>query len=174
MSICGHKNFNSNNNNNHDCDFNNNNNNNNSNDNLRLFNKICKETNVIYHNYASSKGISDTTFWILYSIYYYGEGITQTDICEEWFYSAQTINSALKSMEQKGLITLKLAPESKKNKQIFFTDTGRSLAEELVLPVIKAEEQSFTGLDKKELEAMFDVSFKHLRQLENLITNLYL
>lgn len=171
MSICGHKNFNSNNNNNHDCDFNNNNNNN-SNDNLRLFNKICKETNVIYHNYASSKGVSDTTFWILYSIYYYGEGITQTDICEEWFYSAQTINSALKSMEQKGLITLRLAPESKKNKQIFFTDTGSSLADELVLPVIKAEEQSFTGLDKKELEAMFDVSFKHLRQLENLITNL--
>lgn len=170
MSICGHKNFNSNNNNNHDCDFNNNNNN--SNDNLRLFNKICKETNVIYHNYASSKGVSDTTFWILYSIYYYGEGITQTDICEEWFYSAQTINSALKSMEQKGLITLKLAPESKKSKQIFFTDTGHSLAEDLVLPVIKAEEQSFTGLDKKELEAMFDVSFKHLRQLENLITNL--
>lgn len=173
MSICGHKNFNSNNNNNHDCDFNNNNNNN-SNDNLRLFNKICKETNVIYHNYASSKGVSDTTFWILYSIYYYGEGITQTDICEEWFYSAQTINSALKSMEQKGLITLRLAPESKKNKQIFFTDTGHSLADELVLPIIKAEEQSFTGLDKKELEAMFDVSFKHLRQLENLITNLYL
>lgn len=171
MSICGHKNFNSNNNNNHDCDFNNNNNNN-SNDNLRLFNKICKETNVIYHNYASSKGVSDTTFWILYSIYYYGEGITQTDICEEWFYSAQTINSALKSMEQKGLITLRLAPESKKNKQIFFTDTGRSLADELVLPVIKAEEQSFTGFDKKELEAMFDVSFKHLKQLENLITNL--
>ena len=64
--------------------------------------------------------------------------------------------------------------KGKKNKQIFFTDTGRSLAEELVLPVIKAEEQSFTGLDKKELEAMFDVSFKHLRQLENLITNLYL
>ena len=172
MNICEHKNFNS---NSPDCDFNsnsNNNNNNNNNNNLRLFNKICKETNVIYHNYASSKGVSDTTFWILYSICYYGEGITQTDICEEWFYSAQTINSALKSMEQKGLITLKLAPESKKSKQIFFTDTGRSLAEELVLPVIKAEEQSFTGLDKKELETMFDVSFKHLGQLENLITNL--
>ena len=72
------------------------------------------------------------------------------------------------------LSILPLNPWNKKNKQIFFTDTGRSLAEELVLPVIKAEEQSFTGLDKKELEAMFDVSFKHLRQLENLITNLYL
>ena len=63
MSICSHNNSN------------NNDNNINSNNNLRLFNKICKETNVIYHNYASSKGVSDTTFWILYSIYYYGEGL---------------------------------------------------------------------------------------------------
>lgn len=145
---------------------------NNGNNGLRLFNKICKETNVIYHNYAASKGISDTTFWILYSIYYYGEGITQTDICEEWFYSAQTINSALKAMEQKELITLKLAPENKKSKQIYFTEKGHLFADELIQPVIDAEKQSFTGLDKKELEAMFDISFNHLKQLEKLINNL--
>lgn len=133
---------------------------------------MCKETNVIYHNYAVSKGVSDTTFWILYSIYYYGEGITQTDICEEWFYSAQTINSALKSMEQKELIKLKLAPDSKKTKQIFFTDKGHMLAEKLIQPVIDAEKLSFTGLGKKELDAMFDISFIHLKQLEKLINNL--
>ena len=80
----------------------------------------------------------------------------------------------LNPWNKKDLSLSSLLLKAKKNKQIFFTDTGRSLAEELVLPVIKAEEQSFTGLDKKELEAMFDVSFKHLRQLENLITNLYL
>ena len=152
-------------------EYNNNNNNNNINS-LRLFNKICKETNVIYHNYAVSKGVSDTTFWILYSIYYYGEGITQTDICEEWFYSAQTINSALKTMEQKELITLKLAPGSKKSKQLFFTDKGRILADELINPVIEAEKQSFSGLEQKELDTMFDISFKHLKQLEMLINNL--
>ena len=28
-------------------------------------------------------------------------GITQKNICEEWFYSAQTVNSSLKTMEKK-------------------------------------------------------------------------
>ena len=50
--------------------------------NLQMFNQVCKETNVIYHDYAAKNGISDTAFWIMYSVYYYGEGITQKNICE--------------------------------------------------------------------------------------------
>lgn len=111
--------------------------NNNNNNNIRLFNKICKETNVIYHNYASSKGVSDTTFWILYSIYYYGEGITQTDICEEWFYSAQTINSALKSMEQKDLSLSSLLLKAKKTSRYFSLTQGVVLQRNLCFLSLK-------------------------------------
>ena len=42
---------------------------------LRSFNQLSKETNVIYHNYAAANGMSDATFWILYTICYYGEGV---------------------------------------------------------------------------------------------------
>ena len=49
---------------------------------LRSFNQLSKETNVIYHNYAAANGMSDATFWILYTICYYGEGVTQKTICE--------------------------------------------------------------------------------------------
>ena len=75
---------------------------------LRSFNQLSKETNVIYHNYAAANGMSDATFWILYTICYYGEGVTQKTICEEWFYSAQTVNSSLKLLEKKNLIELSL------------------------------------------------------------------
>lgn len=124
--------------------------NNNNNNNLRLFNKICKETNVIYHNYASSKGISDTTFWILYSIYYYGEGSLRLIYVRSGSTVPRLSILPLNPWNKKDLSLSSLLLKAK-NKQIFFTDTGRSLAEELVLPVIKAEEQSFTGLDKKNL-----------------------
>lgn len=86
--------------------------------NLQMFNQVCKETNVIYHDYAAKNGISDTAFWIMYSVYYYGEGITQKNICEEWFYSAQTVNSSLKTMEKNGLIILEPSNDNKKEKQI--------------------------------------------------------
>ena len=82
--------------------------------NLQMFNQVCKETNVIYHDYAAKNGISDTAFWIMYSVYYYGEGITQKNICEEWFYSAQTVNSSLKTMEKNGLIILEPSNEIRK------------------------------------------------------------
>ena len=39
--------------------------------NLQMFNQVYKETNVIYHDYAAKNGISDTAFWIMYSVYYY-------------------------------------------------------------------------------------------------------
>ena len=114
-----------------------------------MFNQVCKETNVIYHDYAAKNGISDTAFWIMYSVYYYGEGITQKNICEEWFYSAQTVNSSLKTMEKNGLIILEPSNDNKKEKQIHFTKEGLLLAEKIIKPVIEAEKQSFEQLDSR-------------------------
>ena len=122
---------------------------------LRSFNQLSKETNVIYHNYAAANGMSDATFWILYTICYYGEGVTQKTICEEWFYSAQTVNSSLKLLEKKNLIELRLAPGNKKNK--------------LIVPVIEAEKLSFDAFDIQELKKMFRLSFEHVKQLEKLV-----
>ena len=52
---------------------------------LRSFNQLSKETNVIYHNYAAVNGMSDATFWILYTICYYGEGVTQKTSAKNGF-----------------------------------------------------------------------------------------
>ena len=139
---------------------------------LQKFNQICKETNVIYHDYAVKHGISDTVFWILYSIYYYGEGITQKNICEEWFYSAQTINSSLKTMEKNGLIILEPSKLNKKEKQIYFTKEGKALADKLIKPVIEAEKKSLDEIKEDELETMFDITYRHIKKLENLIGNI--
>ena len=140
--------------------------------NLQMFNQVCKETNVIYHDYAAKNGISDTAFWIMYSVYYYGEGITQKNICEEWFYSAQTVNSSLKTMEKNGLIILEPSKDNKKEKQIHFTKEGLLLAEKIIKPVIEAEKQSFEQLDNMEIEAMFELTYKHMKKLESLIESI--
>lgn len=36
---------------------------------LAAFNQLYKEMDEIYHVYAKEQGISDTVFWILYSLY---------------------------------------------------------------------------------------------------------
>ena len=56
------------------------------------YNQLFRELDNLYHNYAKSCGLSDSTLWILYSIYEDKEIHTQKDLCESWSYSKQTGN----------------------------------------------------------------------------------
>lgn len=136
---------------------------------LATFNRLHKKMNVLYHDYAKSVGLSDAAFWLMYSLYEYGQPCTQKDLCSAWFYAPQTINSALKSMEEQGFITLELAPKSRKNKQVFFTEAGKALVEEKIVPLVNAEERSFERLDEQERNQLLAITQKHIGILEEEI-----
>lgn len=139
---------------------------------LAAFNRAHKRMNVLYHNYAKDAGISDAAFWLMYSLYEKGEPCTQTKLCEAWFFTPQTINSALKSLEKQGLITLHLAPNSRKNKQFFFTEAGEQFVQENIIPLVQAEEQSFLRLDEQERNALLTITQKHIGILEEEINRI--
>ncbi len=139
---------------------------------LATFNQAHKRMNVLYHNYAKSIGISDAAFWLLYSLYEKGCPCTQTELCEIWFFVPQTINSALKSLEKQGLITLSLVPNSKKNKQFFFTKMGEQLVKEKIVPLVQAEEKSFLRLSEQEREVLLGITQKHIKILEEEINRI--
>lgn len=139
---------------------------------LAAFNRLHKKMNVLYHDYAKSVGLSDAAFWLLYSLYEYGQPCTQKDLCSAWFYAPQTINSALKSMEEQGLVSLELAPKSRKNKQIFFTEAGKVLIEEKIVPLVNAEELSFERLDEQERSQLLEITQKHIEVLEQEIAKI--
>ena len=133
---------------------------------LTVFNQAHKKMNVLYHNYAKAIGLSDSAFWLLYSLYEHGDPCTQKDLCEAWFYAPQTINTALKFLEGKGLISLKFVPGNKKNKQIFFTKDGEELVQNKIAPLVRAEERSFERLDADEREKLLALTQKHIGLLE--------
>lgn len=139
---------------------------------LAAFNRAHKRMNVLYHNYARDAGISDAAFWLMYSLYEKGGPCTQTELCEAWFFAPQTINSALKSLENQGIIELDLVPNSRKNKQFFFTETGEQLAKEKIIPLVQAEEKSFLRLNEQEREALLAITQKHIGILEEEINKI--
>lgn len=96
---------------------------------LAAFNRAHKRMNVLYHNYARDAGISDAAFGLMYSLDEKGGHCTQTGLCEAWFFTPQTINSALKSLDKQGLITMDFVPNSRKNKP-FFTESGEQFVKE--------------------------------------------
>lgn len=136
---------------------------------LSKFNRAHKKMNGIYHNYAKQVGLSDAAFWLLYSLYEHGHPCTQKDLCEAWFYAPQTINTALKSLEEKGFVSLELVPKSRKNKQILFTEAGKALVEEKISPLVQAEERSFELLDEQERAQLLAITQKHIALLEKEI-----
>lgn len=139
---------------------------------LAGFNKVHKKMNVLYHNYAKKIGLSDAAFWLVYSLYENSGPCTQRDLCEAWFYAPQTINSALKALEKEGIIQLELAPGSRKNKRILFTETGKLLVREKIAPLVLAEEQSFLRLHEEDREKLLEISTRHVGMLAEEINKI--
>lgn len=139
---------------------------------LAAFNRLHKKMNVLYHDYARTVDLSDAAFWLLYSLSEHGQPCMQKDLCSAWFYAPQTINSALKSLEERGIIRLEFMSESRKNKQVLFTEAGMQLVEEKIIPIIRAEERSFERLEEWEREQLLSITRKHIEILEEEINRI--
>lgn len=137
---------------------------------LKTYNKIYKEMDIVYHNYAKSCGLSDMAYWILYSIAESDEYFTQRDFCNDWFFPPQTVNSALKDLEKKDIIFLEPVLGNKKNKLIKPTENGKKFIESIIIPLIKAECESFETLSKEECELMLSTTKKYISILKDKVS----
>lgn len=139
---------------------------------LAVFNQLYKEMDAIYHLYAKRFGISDTAFWLLYSLYEGNTAYTQRELCSTWHYPPQTINSALKSLEKQEVIALKPVSGNQKNKQIVLTEKGEKIAERVVAPLVVAEQRTFKSLKEKERKALLSLTQKYADLLQTEINRI--
>lgn len=91
---------------------------------LLEYNTIFKENDVIYRRMAAQFGLSDSAFWILYCLRESATPLTQKQLCESIYMSKQTINSALKSLERNGFITLTTGKD-RRSKFLVLTEAGQ-------------------------------------------------
>lgn len=139
---------------------------------LKTFNKIYKEMDIVYHIYAKHCGLSDMAYWILYSMAESDTYFTQRDFCNDWFFTPQTVNSALKDLEKKDIIFLEAVPGNKKNKLIKPTANGKKFIEATIVPLIKTECESLEGLSVEECELMLSTTKKYTSVLKDNVSKL--
>lgn len=132
-------------------------------------NQCDKALDDLYHEYAASWHISDAALWVLYAIYDAEETITQADICSCWFFSRQTINTALKGLEQQGVIALESVPGNRKSKAIRFTQEGMKTAEGILEPLLEAERKVFNTLSDEENRIFAELSQKRCSLLREYL-----
>lgn len=117
-----------------------------------VISKINKEFDDLYHKIAVHYNLSDSSFWILYTLYENRQGCTQKQICSEWCFSKQTINSAIKDLIKKQYIVLKYENDNRKNKIICLTQEGLEIAKNTIEKVIEVENIAFSKVDRKDFD----------------------
>lgn len=135
-------------------------------DSLKEFNLLNKEISDIYVELNRSLGISGSVFDILYTITNLGDGCLQKDICAMSFTSKQTINSAIRKMEQENL--LYLTPGKGREMHIHLTPAGKKVMEEKIFPVIQIENQIFEEMSESERKEYIRLTRKYLQRMREL------
>ena len=133
---------------------------------LAAFNQLYKEMDEIYHVYAKEQGISDTVFWILYSLYENNSSYIQKELCSEWHYPPQTVNSALKSLEKQGIISLEAVPGNKKNKLVSLTEHGLTLTQRVIARLTDAERNAILSMTADERRTLLSLTEKYTEFLQ--------
>ena len=76
------------------------------------FDRMLNGLDRIYSEFARACGLSDCAYWMLVDTSAAGGSVAVSRLTSEWFYSKQTINSAIKTLRARGLATLEFAEEA--------------------------------------------------------------
>lgn len=134
-----------------------------------LLDKFDKELDDIYHDYALRHNLSDAVLWILYVLHGTEDGVTQTDICNGWFFSRQTINTALKGLARQDVIKLESIPGNRKSKYVILTPQGREMAQRIVAPLKQAENQVFASFSDADNRLFVEMAGKRCSLLREFL-----
>lgn len=133
----------------------------------RALDVLYQKTDKVYYELARGCGLSETAYWILYAIEVSGGSATQARIADEFSYSRQTVNSALKTLEAKGLVALTSAEGDRRAKTVLLTPAGRAFADERIVPAIEAEERAFATLTPDERAEFLRLADAYARAIDH-------
>ena len=110
-------------------------------DKIHKVNCLTNDLNSLYHQVALKFGMSDSAMFVLYMAYDKGGNCLLYDICNESGISKQTINSAVRKLENENIIYLEKI--GGKTKRVCLTDEGEKYAQKTVARLFLAECNAF-------------------------------
>lgn len=126
---------------------------------LREYNRLYKELENLYYEVSVKAGISNSAFWIMYTIVELGDGCLQKDIAERYSFSRQTISSSVRCLEKKGYIVLKHGKG--RNMHLILTPDGETFVREKIAPLMEIENRVFEIMLPDERKELLRLSRKY-------------
>ena len=134
---------------------------------LQILNRLYKESDHIYSNLASKLGMTDTTFWVLYAVSHSEEPMTQNDLCNQFFFPVQTINSAINNLRKNGLLELQVIPGTRNRKAIMLTEKGKIFVTNTINKADEIEKNAFLLFNEEERELYLSLFRRHIDYLKS-------
>lgn len=128
-----------------------------------------KQVDDIFHAYAVGQELSDSAFWILYALCEAEKPCTQNELCEAWYYTKQTVHSAVAGLARAGHVRLEHVPGSRNSKYIALTEAGSAYVDAHIRPVIEAEKSAFGRMSDGERRRYLALARKHVSLLDEAI-----
>ena len=127
---------------------------------MKQIEQLRKEQDAIYHNVAARCGLSDSAMWVLYMVSEPDAVYTQQELCREYFYPKQTINTTIAHLVKNGYVNLEVIPGTRNQKKILLTETGKALAAITTDLLREAENCAYGRLSGEELAAYWKMTEK--------------
>ena len=132
---------------------------------IEQINKQIKELVGVYRDAVKCLDISESEFWVWYTLVAMEGDFTQQDICALWSLPKQTVNTVIAHMRLRRLATLEAIPRTRNRKIIRLTAEGRKHGEKLVEPISRAEERTFSRVQPEELKLVTDAFGKYINMI---------
>lgn len=137
---------------------------------IHKINFLSCEIDALYHLSSVKFGLSDSESIVLYTIYDGGNQCLLSDIYKQSGISKQTINSAIRNLEKKNIVTL--IRLDGRSKGVAFTESGRELAERTVARLYAAEAGAFDEWTEDEANTVIALMEKFIQSFGKQIEKL--
>lgn len=129
----------------------------------RRYNRLLSEIDEVYHEVAIRQGFSDSAMSILYALSDNNGQCRLPELIRLSGVNKQTVNSALRKLEQDDIVYLE--PAGGKSKRVCLTEKGFSTVHETVDRVLDMEKKIYSSWSQEEWNLYVQLTERYLNQL---------
>lgn len=129
-------------------------------DKIHRINYLTSEMDALYHQASFKIGLADSAMRVLYALHDNGQSCLLSQIYKQSGISKQTVHSAVRKLEEEGLVYLE--PHRGKAKMVCLTQQGKQYVSDTVARLYEAEIRAFASWSEEEIDAHVRLMEKYL------------
>ena len=137
---------------------------------IKRLNHLLGEIEGLYHDISLKLGLSDSISKILYTLYIEEGRCPLSLLSRQNGLSKQTVNSAIRTLEEQGVVILESA--GGKNKDVLLTESGKTFAKQTAAQIVEIENRIFERWSAEEAHQYLNLTEKYLASLQRELNDL--